>query len=42
MRRRRNPERADQENPEWTKESFGRARKAREVLPEIFGKSTAA
>ena len=42
MKRKRNPERADRENPVWTKETFARARKAREVLPEIFGKQTAA
>lgn len=42
MKRRRNPERADRENPVWTKETFARARKARDVLPEVFGKSVAA
>ena len=42
MKSKRNPERADRENPAWTKETFGRARKARDVLPEIFGKSTSA
>ncbi|MGA7537331.1 MAG: BrnA antitoxin family protein [Steroidobacteraceae bacterium] len=42
MKSKRIPERADRENPAWTKETFGRARKARDVLPEIFGKSTAA
>src|ERR1700685_3674145 len=42
MKRKRNPERADRENPAWTKEAFSRARKAREVLPEIFGKQAAA
>lgn len=42
MKRKRNSERADRENPVWTKETFARARKAREVLPEIFGKQTAA
>ena len=42
MERKRNPERADRENPVWTKETFGRARKAREILPEIFGKKAAA
>jgi uncharacterized protein (DUF4415 family) len=41
MKRKRNPERADRENPAWTKETFGRARKAGDVLPEIFSKSTA-
>ena len=42
MKRKRNPERADRENPVWTKETFSRARLAREVLPEIFGKQAAA
>jgi uncharacterized protein (DUF4415 family) len=42
MKRKRNPERADRENPVWTKETFLRARKAREVLPKIFGKQVAA
>lgn len=42
MKRKRNPERSDRENPVWTKETFARARKAREVLPEIFGKQAAA
>ena len=42
MKRKRNAERADRDNPIWTKETFARARKAREVLPEIFGKQAAA
>jgi uncharacterized protein (DUF4415 family) len=42
MKRKRNPERADRENPAWTKETFARARKARDVLPEFFGINTAA
>ena len=42
MKRRRNPERADRDNPVWTKETFVRARKARDVLPEIFGAATSA
>jgi len=41
MKRKRNPEKADRDNPEWAKEDFSRARKAREVLPEIFGAATA-
>jgi uncharacterized protein (DUF4415 family) len=41
MKRKRNPEQADRENPIWTKENL-RARNAREVLPEIFGKQAAA
>lgn len=32
----------DDDNPEWTAEDFRRARPAREVLPEIFGKEMAA
>jgi uncharacterized protein (DUF4415 family) len=42
MKRKRNPDRADPENPAWTKETFARARKARDVLPAIFGTATAA
>jgi uncharacterized protein (DUF4415 family) len=41
MKRKRNPERATRENPVWTKAACARARKAREVLPEIFSKQTA-
>jgi uncharacterized protein (DUF4415 family) len=41
MKRKPNPERADRENPAWTKDTFQRARKARDVLPEIFGKPAA-
>ena len=42
MQRTRNPEKADRENPVWTKDTFRRARKARDVLPQIFSKPTAA
>jgi hypothetical protein len=42
MKRKPNPQKADRENPAWTKETFARARKARDVLPEIFGTGTAA
>lgn len=35
------PELIDDENPEWTKEDFDRARPAAEVLPEIFGEEIA-
>lgn len=42
MKRKRNPERADRDNPVWTKENFARARKARDVLPELFGAATSA
>ena len=36
-----NPELIDEDNPEWTAEDFARARPAREVLPELFGRTTA-
>jgi uncharacterized protein (DUF4415 family) len=42
MKRKRKPERADRDNPVWTKESFARARKARDVLPELFSAATSA
>ena len=42
MKRKRNPQRADRENPAWTKETFARARKARDVLPKLFDINTAA
>lgn len=35
------PERPDDDSPEWTDEDFARARPATEVLPEIFGDSVA-
>jgi uncharacterized protein (DUF4415 family) len=41
MKRKPKPQKADRENPEWTKETFARARKARDVLPEIFAAGTA-
>jgi uncharacterized protein (DUF4415 family) len=41
MKRKTNPEKTDQENLAWTKETFARARPAREVLPELFGAATA-
>lgn len=41
MSRKRNPERAGRDNPAWTKETFRRARPAREVLPKIFGEAAA-
>jgi uncharacterized protein (DUF4415 family) len=31
--------RPDDDNPEWTKEDFARARPAAEVLPEFIGKN---
>jgi uncharacterized protein (DUF4415 family) len=33
--------RSDDDNPEWTKEDFARARPAAEVLPEFIGKNAA-
>jgi uncharacterized protein (DUF4415 family) len=42
MKRKRSPARADRDNPVWTKETFARARKAGEVLPEILDATTAA
>lgn len=41
MKRKPNPEKADRENPAWTKETFAHARPARKVLPEIFGATSA-
>lgn len=41
MSRKQNSERASRDNPAWTRKTFNRARPAREVLPEIFGKATA-
>jgi len=40
--RKQNPELIDKENPEWTEETFKRARPASEVLPEIFGEKVAS
>ena len=42
MKRKLKPERADRDNPVWTKETFARARKARDVLPELFSPATSA
>jgi uncharacterized protein (DUF4415 family) len=33
--------RPDEDNPEWTKEDFARARPAAEVLPEFIGEKAA-
>jgi len=41
MKRKVNATRPDAENPEWTAETFRRARPASEVLPELFGKKVA-
>ena len=42
MKRKPNPQKANREIPAWTKETFARARKARDVLPEIFSAGIAA
>ena len=42
MKRKRNAAKSDRDNPVWTKATFARARRARDILPEIFGSSTAA
>lgn len=42
MRRKPNPEIADTENPEWTEETFAKARRASEVLPELYDTKAAA
>ena len=42
MQRNHKPDRADRENPAWTKDTFARARKASAVLPEIFDTATTA
>jgi uncharacterized protein (DUF4415 family) len=42
MKRKRTPEKASRDNPAWTKETFARARRAQEVLPEIFSATAAA
>ena len=36
MKRKCNPQKADRDNPVWAKETFARARKARNVLPEMM------
>lgn len=41
MRKKPNPKRLDDENPEWTAEDFAKARPASEVLPQIFGEKVA-
>jgi uncharacterized protein (DUF4415 family) len=42
MPRKPNPERIDDENPEWTGADFARARPAAELLREQFGAEAAA
>ena len=41
MKRKPSVKRVVQENPEWTKATFAKARPAREVLPAILGERTA-
>ena len=41
MAKRPNPELIDEDNPEWTAQEVARARPASEVLPQLFGASTA-
>jgi uncharacterized protein (DUF4415 family) len=41
MKRKPSTKRKIQENPEWTKATFSRARPAADVLPEILGASIA-
>ena len=36
--KRPNPERPDDENPEWTREDMAKARPAAEVLPKFIGR----
>ena len=42
MGKKGNPEFTSEDNPEWTAEDFAKARPAKEVLPELFGKKMAA
>lgn len=37
----RNPERAERDNPVWSKDTFERARPASEILPQLYGKAAA-
>ena len=39
--RRPNPERPDEDNPEWTSEDMAKARPAAEVLPALIGEEAA-
>lgn len=41
MKRKPNPEKTDRENPAWSKETFKRARPAREVLRKLVGDAAA-
>ena len=40
-KRKKQTTRKDPDNAEWTREDFGRARRARVALPEIFGAEVA-
>ena len=40
-RNKHSPERAGRDNPVWTKDTFSRARPARDVLPKLFGNAAA-
>ncbi|QRX82291.1 hypothetical protein [Glaciimonas sp. PAMC28666] len=42
MPQKKNPEQLSDDNPEWTVEDFAKARSAKDVLPELFGKKIAA
>ena len=41
MQKRPNPERVDDENPEWTDADFARARPAAQMLPHLLGEEAA-
>ncbi len=41
MSKKRILEQQDNENPEWTAEDFSQARRASEVLPQVFGEKKA-
>lgn len=41
MTKKPNPEMIDSANPEWTTETFAKAKPARDVLPGLFGKAQA-
>ena len=41
MSKKPDPELVDEENPEWTTETFARSRPAGEVLPQIFAAKVA-
>ncbi|QRX80893.1 hypothetical protein [Glaciimonas sp. PAMC28666] len=41
MSKKINPEQLSDDNPEWSAEDFAKARPAKDVLPELFGKKIA-